>query len=357
MPFSRQLKSNNRDGWEKAPQHNEGREKTMKYAICPFLLSVVMLGLFGLTAAASIDDADTKGDARVADAYARGSDGGFVWTIGTKLIQMTFDGRGGVFRLVGFLNKSCEPPLEYVDPKTAAAPFVLGSNSPAKPDAEADGPWRLKAAAAREAASGGRPAVQLDLTLARGEIRTKFHVLAFPGTSILRQWVEIENAGSRPIELKSPAAARFQLRGAEATSYVNSWINGMAHQNMGQQPVSAPYRKDMTTTGAYEFFPWTALHRSDGPKDGLFVALEYVGTWSLAIDHGVAGPLTVTAGLPDLKAVSLKPGQRLTSTTGNTNTSGTTRTPIITHVADVRHGGSIARGTSRSSSPPAWPST
>ena len=99
---------------------------------------------------------------------------------------------------------------------------------------------------------------------------------------------------------------------AEATSYVNSWINGMAHQNMGQQPVASPYRQNLTSTGAWQFFPWTALHRNDGPKDGLFVALEYVRTWALAIDHGAAGPLTLTADLPDLKAVSLKPGQRLT---------------------------------------------
>ncbi len=284
----------------------------MKHSLCLFLLSVAMVGLFGLTAAPSSDEAGIKGDARVADAYARGSDGGFVWTIGTKLIQMTFDGRGGAFRLVGFLNKACEPPLEYVDPKTAAAPFVLDSNSPAKPDTEADGPWTLGAGSARHVSSGGRPAVQLDLTLARGEIRAKFHVLAFPGTAILRQWVEIENAGSRPSVLQSPRAARFQLRGAEATSYVNSWINGMAHQNMGQQPVASPYRQNLTSTGAWQFFPWTALHRNDGPKDGLFVALEYVRTWALAIDHGAAGPLTLTADLPDLKAVSLKPGQRLT---------------------------------------------
>ena len=128
----------------------------------------------------------------------------------------------------------------------------------------------------------------------------------------MRQWVEIENAGTRPFVLKSPAAACFQFRGEEATSYVNSWINGVALQNMGQRPVTSPYRQDMTTTGAYRFFPWTALHRSDGPKDGLFVALEYVGTWSLAVDHGAAGPLTVTAGVPELKAFALQPGRRLT---------------------------------------------
>jgi hypothetical protein len=34
-------------------------------------------------------------------------------------------------------------------------------------------------------------------------ILAQFHVLAFPGTSILQQWVEIVNAGSQPIGLKN----------------------------------------------------------------------------------------------------------------------------------------------------------
>ena len=98
----------------------------------------------------------------VGDAYARDNADGQVWTIGTKSVEMTLDGQDGTFRLVSFLNKSCEPPLEYVDAKSAAAPFVL--------DAEADSRWALKSGAARKVASGGRPAVQLDVTVdARGQ--------------------------------------------------------------------------------------------------------------------------------------------------------------------------------------------
>ena len=41
----------------------------------------------------------------------------------------------------------------------------------------------------------------------RKDILARFHVLAFPGTPILRQWVELENAGALPLALKSAAAA------------------------------------------------------------------------------------------------------------------------------------------------------
>ncbi len=241
----------------------------------------------------------------VADAYARGSANGLTWTIGTKSVQMTFDGRGGEFRLTSFLNKSCEPPLEYVEAKTAAAPFSLDSENPAKPAAEADSQWTLKNGSVRQVPSGGRPAVQLDVTLTRASIVAQFHVLAFPGTPILRQWVEIENAGSGPVGLKSPLAASFRLRGDEAASYVHCWmIGGHAAPDQGkleQRPITAPYGLNLIGTGTSNLVPWMALHRSNGPKDGLFIALEYLGTWSLAIDHEAAGPLTATAGIPELK--------------------------------------------------------
>ena len=241
----------------------------------------------------------------IGDAYARGSDESLRWTIGTKLIEMTFDGQEGMFRLVSFLNKSCEPPLEYVDVKTAAAPFALDS----------DNLWTVKTGVAREVASGGRPAAQVDLTLARGNILAQFHVLAFPDTSILRQWVEIENTGSQLVGLSAPVAACFQLRGDEATSYVNSWMGGgYAAADQGklfQTPVVAPFHQNLVGAASISLVPWMALHRTAGAKDGLFVALEYLGTWSLTVDYEAAGPLTVAAGVPELTSGVLQPGQRL----------------------------------------------
>ncbi len=281
-----------------------------------------LIGLCAVIVALTVS-AGTVGanELAVGDAYARGSDESLQWTVGTKLIEMTFDGREGMFRLASFLNKSCEPPLEYVDVKTAAAPFALdsegvgGQTPDAKPGVNADSQWTLKAGVARQVASGGRAAVQLDVTLARGDVLAQFHVLAFPGTPILRQWVEFENAGAQPVALKAPMAARFQLRGDEATSYVNSWMAGgyvAADQGkMYQTPVVQPYHQNLVGTASLSLVPWMALHRGAGPQDGLFVALEYLATWSLTVDHEAAGPLAVAAGLPELKSGVLQPGQRL----------------------------------------------
>ena len=57
--------------------------------------------------------------------------------------------------------------------------------------------------------------------------------------------------------------------------------------------------------------PWMAIHRSQSPKDGFFVALEYLGNWSLVVDHKANGPLLATAAIPEFKMHSLRPGERL----------------------------------------------
>lgn len=250
----------------------------------------------------------------VGDAYARDSDAGQVWTIGTKSIEMTIDTRGGNLRMTSLLNKTCQPPFENVDAKTAAAPFTLDSEAFGKREDDA-GRWKLKSGVACEVASGGRPAVQLDLSLTRGTLLAHFRVLAFPGTSILRQNCEFVNTGTQPIVLPSPAAASFQLRGDDATSYVNSWmVGGHAAPDQGkmyQQPVTSPYNHNLVGTATVSLVPWTSLHRTTGPKDGLFLALEYLGTWSLAVDRAADGPLTATFSIPELKSCNLQPGQRL----------------------------------------------
>jgi malectin (di-glucose binding ER protein) len=264
------------------------------------------LMLVAVTVSAGLAEAN---ELTFGDAYARGSNEDLVWTIGTESVEMTFDGREGVFRLVSFLNKTCEPPLEYVDAKTAAAPFALDST------AEANSQWTLKTGTARQVTSGGRPAVQLDVTLVRGDVLAQFHVLAFPGTSILRQWVDIENTGSQSLALKSPATASFQLRGDEATSYLNSWMVGghvaLDQGKMYQQPVASPYSHHLVGAASVSLVPWTALHRTTGPKDGLFLAFEYLGTWLLKVGHEATGPLTAAAGVFELKPGVLHPGQRL----------------------------------------------
>ena len=48
--------------------------------------------------------------------------------------------------------------------------------------------WSLENAVARKVTAGGRPAVQLDLTLQSKPLRARLHVRAYPHASVFRQW-------------------------------------------------------------------------------------------------------------------------------------------------------------------------
>ena len=71
-------------------------------------------------------------EAKAGDAYARRSADGLTWTVGTKLVQMTFDCSNDGFRLVSFLNKQFDPAIEYVDPKVAGSALSSGFGEPRK---------------------------------------------------------------------------------------------------------------------------------------------------------------------------------------------------------------------------------
>jgi hypothetical protein len=258
-------------------------------------------------------------EAIVSDAYVRSSADGMLWNIGTNAVQMTVDGRDGNFRLAGFLNKACEPALEYVDSRAAAAPLALNSAGPAgkskeaKPVSSTDSRWTLKTGVARQVVAGGRPAVQLDLTLRRKDILARLHILAFPGTSVLRQWCEIENAGTSPLALKDFAWS-IPVQGGNGP-LTDHWIGDgkspASHCPMANAEISNTYHRRMDGQKTLLNIPWVALQRSAGNRDGWFMMLEYLGAWRIGVDRDLGGAITVSAAATNLDSIILSPGDRL----------------------------------------------
>jgi len=282
--------------------HAGGR--TRRDRIAGAVKTVLLSAAAGLVLAGScrIGDAAVR-NLRVGDAYVRASGDGQRWTVGTKAVEVALECRGGRFRLVSFKNKLTTPKSEYVAAAAARAPF-----------GESDGRWTLVSSAAARVAAGGRPAAQLDLVLESAPLRAYYHVIAYPGTSVLRQWVELENTGATPIK---PPGTPFSigLRGDDAGSFTHYWMvggnSGPDQGMMRSAPVTATYHQAVAAQATAAFMPWMALQRGSSPGDGWFVALEYLGNWRLAVDNDAPGPAVVTAGVPDLASVQLNPGQRI----------------------------------------------
>ena len=96
------------------------------------------------------------------------------------------------------------------------------------PSADAAGiRWRSESTSAERVTVGGRPAAQLDWILSSTEfegLRVMLHVQAYPGTSILRLWVEVKNSGSKPV--KPGFFPQLFSMGVQGDGLVHHWMIG-----------------------------------------------------------------------------------------------------------------------------------
>ncbi len=244
---------------------------------------------------------------RVDDAYVRGSADGSHWKIGTGAVEWTYAFGNGALWLAGFRNKAVTPAREYIAEGQALTLFSVEHG--------AGTPWVLQHTVAMPAHVGGAAAAQLVLELRREALTVRVHAVACPGTSVLRQWIELENSGNADI---SAAAAPWTiaLRADPATPFMHYWmVGGNSRADQGQlhsAPVTPGYQSEIAARSSHAFMPWTALQRDHAPKDGWFMELEYLGNWRLALQEGAdSGPLLLSVAVPDLAAVTLAPGRTM----------------------------------------------
>ena len=254
-------------------------------------------------------------DVKVDDATIRCRADGQSWTVGTGAVEWMLDAAGGKFRLTRFRNKLTTPARDYVAAEAAASPFAVDLPSPGVKGAAADNSWTLSAARAHPVTAGGRPAVQLDLELSRPALRAHYHLLAYPRTAILRQWVELENTGAQPLRLAAAAPLTLGLRGDDATSFTQHWmIGGNSQPDEGQlhsEPLTAATHKQIDGNKTDNFTPWLSLQRAADPADGWFFVQEYLGKWRFEVEHTAGQAAWVRASLPELAGHALAPGEKM----------------------------------------------
>ncbi|MBI2300423.1 MAG: hypothetical protein HYU66_16030 [Armatimonadetes bacterium] len=225
--------------------------------------------------------------------------------------------------------------------------------------------WELEQGEVQRVPAAGRPALQLNLLLRSGVLRARYHARVYPGTSILRQWLEVENTGAEPaVALVRPLALALRGEGAigapspaergrdrvgvsgrrqptsdtplppppaaqgeeqnqlptppvnagAAGTYTHYWLvggNSKPDQGLLQSAtVGTAYHQVVAGQATREHVPWVALQREGEPRDGWFAALEYLGPWRLSVDRDASGPLSIGAQAADLEFLTLAAGER-----------------------------------------------
>jgi hypothetical protein len=183
-----------------------------------------------------------------------------------------------------------------------------------QPAPKAESPWTLLQGKARAISAGGRPAVQLDLTMMHESLRVGFHVLAYPGAPVLRQWAEIENPGKTPYRGTSRDLYTIAFR-PDGDTFTNYWmIGGNSQPNQGQMhagQIGQSYRQEIAANATNQFVPWMGFRRDSGQGDGCFVALDFIGNWRLVAAREAPGAVRVSASSPELTTPPIAPGKKL----------------------------------------------
>lgn len=236
----------------------------------------------------------------VADAVVRGE--GTRWTVGTPSVSLSFEAQEGLRWQA--ITHACGTTRRYRPARCTEAPFRLDAAPPET--------WDFQGGQAEKMMDGGQPVARLTLHFTAPGLAIRYRVIAYPGTSVLRLWVELENTSATPVSAAAVPLV-LPLRDDADALFTHYWMTGgnsrPDHGQLHAAPVVGDYRQHIEGQATCQFTPWLALHR-DG-ADGLFLALEYLGNWRLSVVRG-DGAVTVSAEVPDLAAVVIRPGETLT---------------------------------------------
>ena len=100
-------------------------------------------------------------------------------------------------------------------------------------------------------------------------MKVRLHAIAYPGTSVLRQWVELENTGAGKMTAEAtPWGVAVQTE--QAAPFTHYWMiggNSGADQGvMHSAPVTPGYQRKLAARSTHAFMPWTALQRGGKPR-------------------------------------------------------------------------------------------
>ena len=128
------------------------------------------------------------------------------WTLGTAGVERTVALEDGKLILKGLKNKFSGQELAAGG---GSPEFFLYVGEGTQLVTSADGPWKLVRA---DQSEQGQGEIQLDLTVRRGPLEVTKSYVIYPGSSVIRQWLAIRNAGDKHWQSPSPASLTKRSR-------------------------------------------------------------------------------------------------------------------------------------------------
>ena len=249
-------------------------------------------------------------DLKSGDGYLRRE--GSEWIFGTSLVERRVRLSGGKFSLVSLRNKLSNH--EFQDRASTSSEIELLANGR---DVSAMGwQWTLHD---QHMSKGTQGELQLDLVLESDSVRLTKHYVIYPGTAVIREWMNIENVSRQLVQLSHVEFLHIEILSSAARDARFNYLTGGGNYNGSQllksEPMAPRYKRRLDSNGGIQpgnyssYLPLTFLLSRDA-TDGLAVGWDYLGHWRFDISAQDGGPLGVDLELAGF-AKDLAPGEQV----------------------------------------------
>jgi hypothetical protein len=225
------------------------------------------------------------------------------WIMGTSLVERRIRLADGQFSLVSLRNKVSG--RQYQDANSFPVEIRFSVNGQ---DVSArNWRWGLRSEHAVRAEQGE---LQLDIELESASIRVTKHYVIYPGTSVIREWLTLENSSGKPVRISQVDFLHSRVLGSIAQDLELNYLTGGGNYNGSQllktEPMSPRYQRTLDSNGGIQagsyssFLPLIFLLNRNA-TDGVAVGWDYLGHWRFEMGDQDGAPLGMSLELAGFK--------------------------------------------------------
>ena len=244
------------------------------------------------------------------DGYIRRE--GNEWIFGTSTVERRVRLDDGRLYLVSLRNKLTGH--EYQDAGTWPAEIRFSIDSA---DVSASS-WRWKLRG-EHAVQGSQGTLQLDIELESASIRVTKHYVVYPQTSVIREWLTLENMSGKTVRVNNVDFFHTRLLGSIAQDLEFNYLTGGGNYNGSQllktEPMGPRYQRTLDSNGGVQpgnyssYLPLVFLLNRNA-AEGIAVGWDYLGHWSFRLGDQDSRPLDMSLELTGFTK-DLAPGERI----------------------------------------------
>jgi hypothetical protein len=271
--------------------------------------SAIVVQLLLLCAAASLLSA-AQSHLQSADGYIRRE--GNEWIVGTESVERRIRLDSGHLYLASLRNKLTGH--EYQDVKTPLAEFRFSVDGE---DVNASGwQWKLRTEQAIQISQG---ALQLDIDLESPTVRVTKHYVVYPGTSLIREWLTLENISPKSLRISHVEFLHTRVLDIVGQDLKFNYLTGGGNFNGSQllktEPIGPIYQHTLDSNGGvqpgnYSSFLPLVFVQDQSAAQGIAVGWDYLGHWRFQIGKQNGAPIDVSLELAGFEK-DLSPGAKI----------------------------------------------